>query len=264
MVETAHQAGHSDAVVELDESEHVLSVRINRPHARNAIDRATSQALSDAFDHLDAQPHLRVAVLSGNGPAFCAGMDLKAFARGESVRVDPRGFAGIVRQPPNKPVIAAVEGFALGGGFEIALACDIIVAAEDAVFALPEVTRGLTASGGGLIRLPRQIPYHLAMEFALTGDRLTATRALTLGLVNRVTLSGTAVAVAMALAEKIAKNAPLALSVTKRVIVESANWDLSSAFEYQEHLVDPVRRSADAAEGARAFAEKRDPIWTNS
>jgi enoyl-CoA hydratase len=252
-----------DSVVQLQEIGSVLLARINRPHARNAIDNATAQALSDAFEHLDTQPHLSVAVLTGNGSAFCAGMDLKAFARGESVRIEPRGFAGIARRPPTKPVIAAVEGFALGGGFEIALACDIIVAAEDATFALPEVTRGLTANAGGLIRLHRQIPHHLAMELVLTGDRMSAARAAEIGLVNRVTPHGHALTVAMEVAEKISNNAPLALVASKRVMVESADWKLSEAFDRQESIVDPIRRSADAAEGARAFAEKRAPIWTN-
>jgi enoyl-CoA hydratase len=251
-------------VVLRDEVGSVLLVRINRPRVRNAIDGATSAALSAAFDHLDSEPRLRAAVLAGVGPAFCAGMDLKAFARGESVRVEPRGFAGITAQPPAKPVIAAVEGFALGGGLEIALACDLIVAAQDASFGLPEVTRGLTANAGGLLRLPRQIPHHLAMELVLTGERISAIRAAELGLVNRVTAPGQAVAVALEVGARIAENAPLAVAASKRVMVESADWNRSEAFARQESIVDPIRRSADAAEGARAFSEKRRPQWTSS
>jgi enoyl-CoA hydratase len=191
-------------------------------------------------------------------------MDLKGFARGERPVVPGRGFAGLVERPPAKPLVAAVEGYALAGGFEIVLACDLVVASRTAVFGLPEVKRGLTAAGGGLFRLPRRIPYHLAMELVLTGRHWPATEAAAAGLVNRLVDEGKAVEEAVALATEIAANAPLALAASKRVIVESAGWPLDEAFERQHEIVDPVRRSNDAKEGARAFAEKRAPVWTGS
>jgi enoyl-CoA hydratase/crotonobetainyl-CoA hydratase len=190
-------------------------------------------------------------------------MDLKAFrTTGERPVDEKRGPFGLVRKPPNTPLVAAVEGAAVGGGFEIALSCDLIVAAEDAVFGLPEVQRGLTAAGGGLLRLPSRIPYHLAMEAALTGRRLTAAWCAEHGLVNRIAPSGRALDIALDLAEEISRNGPLAVQASKRVIIESGNWTTDEAFERQESIVDPVRHSADAREGATAFAEKRQPIWT--
>ena len=240
----------------------VAVLTIDRPGRRNAIDLPTAQAISDALDELDADPGLRVAVLCGNGTVFSAGMDLKAFAEtGERPVVEGRGGFGIVARPPSKPVIAAVEGPALGGGFEIVLACDLVVAGAGATFGLPEVRRGLTASGGGLIRLPRRLPRNLAMEAVLTGRPLTAARCAELGLVNQVVADGTARAAALELALVIAQNAPLAVQVSKEVVHRSAEWPESEAFALQEPLVDPVRRSADAREGATAFAEKRAPRW---
>jgi len=167
-----------------------------------------------------------------------------------------------VAAPPRTPLIAAVEGYALGGGFEIALACDLIVAAEDATFGLPEVTRGLTAAAGGLFRLPRRIPYHRAMELVLTGRRWPAAQAFDAGLVSSLSRPGEALDDAVALAEAIAANAPLAVMASKRVMVESAGWDPAEAFDRQEPIVSSVRLSEDAHEGARAFAEKRAPSWT--
>lgn len=240
----------------------IAVLTIDRPGRRNAIDLPTGQAISDALDELDADPRLRVAVLCGSGTTFSAGMDLKAFAEtGERPVVERRGGFGIVALPPAKPIIAAVEGPALGGGFEIALACDLVVAGVGATFGLPEVRRGLTASGGGLIRLPRRLPRNLAMEAALTGRPLTATRCAELGLVNRVVPDGTARDAALELAALIAQNAPLAVQASKQVVTLSAEWPEADAFARQEPLVDPVRRSADAREGARAFAEKRAPRW---
>ncbi|MGX1675525.1 crotonase/enoyl-CoA hydratase family protein [Streptomyces sp. NPDC055400] len=239
----------------------VMVITIDRPAVRNAIDYDTAQALSAAFDELDAAPSLYVAVLTGGSGTFSAGMDLKAFAAGDRLPRSERGFAGIVWQPPRAPVIAAVEGFALGGGFEIVLACDLVVAARDAVFGLPEVQRGQCASGGGLLRLPRRIPYHRAMELVLTGERLGAEAAERLGLVTRLTPPGGALAEARSLAERIAANGPLAVAASKRVVVESQDWPSHEAFERQAAIVDPVRNSADAREGALAFSEKRDPVW---
>lgn len=239
----------------------VLVITIDRPQARNAINLATAEGIAAALDVLDDNPALRAAVLTGAGGTFCAGMDLKAFGRGERPLAGGRGFAGIVQVPPATPIIAAVEGFALAGGFEIALACDLIVAADDAAFGLPEVRRGLTAAAGGLFRLPRRIPYHLAMELVLTGRTWPATEAHAAGLVSRLAEPGHALDVALELAEQVAANAPLALAASKRVVAESAGWPLDEAFARQEAYCDPVRRSADAQEGARAFIEKRSPQW---
>lgn len=240
---------------------HVLVITIDRPEARNAIDLPTAEGIAAALDTLDADPQLRVGVITGAGGTFCAGMDLKAFARGERPVLPGRGFAGIVAAPPRTPIIAAVEGYALGGGFEIALACDLIVAADDATFGLPEVKRGLTAAAGGLFRLPRRIPYHRAMELVLTGRMWPAAEAYEAGLVTSLTGPGSALDEALALADLIAANAPLAVMASKQVMDQSADWPLGEAFERQEGIVDPVRKSDDAQEGARAFSEKRVPDW---
>lgn len=240
----------------------VLLLTLNRPKVRNAISLQLAQAMASAFERLDTDSDLTVGVLTGNGSTFCAGMDLKGFARGELPIVPGRGFAGLVQQPPRKPLVVAVEGHALAGGFEIALACDLIVAARNAVFGLPEVTRGLTANAGGLLRLQHRIPYHLAMELILSGRTLPAEEAAQLRLINRLTEPGKALPAALVLAEQIAENAPLALQVSKQVLVESRDWPLTEQFERQHHLVDPIRKSQDAAEGARAFIDKRTPRWT--
>ncbi|HKG03948.1 MAG TPA: crotonase/enoyl-CoA hydratase family protein [Conexibacter sp.] len=240
----------------------VLLVTLNRPEQRNAVNRAVAEGIAGALDRLDAEPELRVGVLTGAGKGFCAGMDLKAFVAGERVAVDGRGFAGIVQRASAKPLIAAVEGFAVAGGFEIALACDLIVAARGARFGIPEVKRGLVAAGGALLRLPQRIPYHLAMELALTGDFIDASRAYEVGLVNRVVEPGAAVEAAMSLAETIAANGPLALAASKRILVEAPGWPAGERWTLQAEIADPVRASADAREGSVAFAEKRAPRWT--
>jgi enoyl-CoA hydratase/carnithine racemase len=235
----------------------VLVVTIDRPEARNAVDTAVAEGLAAAVDRLDGDERLRVGVLTGAGGTFCAGMDLKAFVAGERPFVGDRGFAGIVRRPPVKPLIAAVEGWAVAGGFEIALACDLIVAARDARFGIPEVKRGLVAAGGALIRLPRRIPYHLAVELALTGDPIDAERAHAIGLVARLAEPGKAVTAARELAATIAANGPLAVAATKRILTA----DEAGAWERQAEITEPVFASEDAREGARAFAEKRPPVW---
>jgi enoyl-CoA hydratase len=235
----------------------VLVVTIDRPEARNAVDTAVAEGLAAAVDRLDGDEGLRVGVLTGAGGTFCAGMDLKAFVAGERPFVGDRGFAGIVRRPPVKPLIAAVEGWAVAGGFEIALACDLIVAARDARFGIPEVKRGLVAAGGALIRLPRRIPYHLAVELALTGDPIDAERAHAIGLVARLAEPGGAVTAARELAATIAANGPLAVAATKRILTA----DEAGAWERQAEITEPVFASEDAREGARAFAEKRPPVW---
>jgi enoyl-CoA hydratase len=235
----------------------VLVITIDRPEARNAVNLAVAEGIAAALDRLDGDDSLRVGVLTGAGGTFCAGMDLKAFVTGERPHVEGRGFAGIVQGPPRKPLIAAVEGWALAGGFEVALACDLIVAARDARFGIPEVKRGLVAAGGALIRLPRRMPYHLAMELALTGDPIPAERAHAAGLVSRLTEPGGALAGALELVSAIAANGPLAVDATKRILVadEAGEW------ERQAEIVGPVFASEDAREGARAFAEKRSPEW---
>jgi enoyl-CoA hydratase len=239
----------------------VLVVTINRPEARNAINTVTAVAIGAAMDQLDDDPTLVAGVITGAGGTFCAGMDLKAFLAGEKPSIPGRGFAGIVEQPPAKPVIAAVEGYALAGGFEIALACDMIVAAEDAKFGLPEVKRGLVAAGGGLMRLPERVPYHLAMEWSLTGDLVPATRAYEVSLVNRITPKGGALEAALELGRAISANGPLAVRATKRVIVEAPEWTRDEMFDKQREITLPVRASEDAREGATAFKEKRAPRW---
>ncbi|UNK71907.1 crotonase/enoyl-CoA hydratase family protein [Microbacterium sp. H1-D42] len=242
----------------------ILILTLNRPRAKNAIDLVTATHIAGALDRFDADPALRVCVIHGAGGSFCAGMDLKAFAAGQIPIIEGRGFAGIVEQPPRKPVIAAVEGYALGGGFEIALACDLIVAGSDARFGLPEVSRGITANGGGLLRLRERVPYHVAMELILTGRMLGAAEAAELHLVNRMVEPGTALEGALELAAAIVRNAPLALQVSKAVFTRSAEWPLDERFARQREATAVIRGSNDAKEGARAFVEKRDPVWTGN
>jgi enoyl-CoA hydratase len=238
-----------------------LLITLNRPDARNAIDLPVAEGIAAALDELDGEDSLTVGVLTGVGKGFCAGMDLKAFVTGERPWVGDRGFAGIVRRASIKPLIAAVEGFAVAGGLEVALACDLIVAARGAKLGVPEVKRSLVAAGGALLRLPRRIPYHLAMELALTGDPILAERAAEVGLVNRLAEPGTAVEVALALAGEIAANAPLALVASKRILQEQWDWQAEEMWDAQSAISDPVFTSEDAREGATAFAEKRPPVW---
>jgi enoyl-CoA hydratase len=239
----------------------VAIITINRPEARNAINGAVARGIAAATDELDARADVRVLVLTGAGGFFSAGMDLKGFVAGEMPVADGRGFGGIVERPPLKPVIAAVEGYALAGGFELALACDLIVASDAARFGLPEVRRGLMAAAGGLLRLPQRIPYHLAMEIALTGEHFPAARLAAAGLVNRLVPAGAALEHAVALARQVALGAPLSLAATKQVIARAADWDSGEAFARQREFTDPVFGSADAMEGAIAFAQKRSPAW---
>jgi enoyl-CoA hydratase len=239
----------------------IAVVTINRPEARNAVNGAVARGIAAAVEELDARADVSVLVLTGAGGTFSAGMDLKGFLAGDSPQAEGRGFGGIVERPPVKPVIAAVEGYALAGGFELALACDLIVASEAAKFGLPEVRRGLVAGAGGLLRLPRRIPYHLAMEIALTGEHYPADRLHAAGLVSSLVPAGQALAAARELAARVALGAPLALAATKRVIAESADWDSGEAFARQGEIITPVFTSADAMEGAMAFAEKRTPAW---
>lgn len=249
----------SDAIL-TSENDGVIEITINRPEQRNCVNQAVARGIADAIDRLDSEADLRCAILTGAGGNFCAGMDLKAFLRGEPAHVDSRGFAGICGRPPNKPIIAAVDGFALAGGTEISLACDMIVARRDAKFGIPEVKRGLVAAARGVIYLPRLLPRQLAMELALTGDPIGAERLAELGVVNRVT-DGPAIEAARELAAAIAANGPLALMATKALMRDSWNWEYDELEKRQSPYVKDVFSSEDAREGATAFAEKRKPVW---
>jgi enoyl-CoA hydratase len=239
----------------------IAVITINRPEARNAVNGEVARGIAAAIDEFDGDREVRVLVLTGAGGTFSAGMDLKGFLAGDAPVAADRGFGGIVQRPPVKPIVAAVEGYALAGGFELALACDLVVASEQARFGLPEVRRGLVAGAGGLLRLPRRIPYHLAMEIALTGEHYTAARLHQAGLVSEIVAAGEALPAARDLAGRIAQGGPLALAATKRIIVESEDWDSASAFDKQGKIIGPIFASADAREGAMAFAEKRSPNW---
>ena len=237
-------------------------ITVNRPHARNAINYETAQLLSAAFDDLDNNPDVVAGILTGAGNTFSSGMDLKAFAQtGQRPYAADKGFAGLCEKPPRKPLIAAIEGYALAGGCEMALSCDLIVAARNATFGVPEVKRGLVPGSGGMIRLPRRIPYHKAMEAVLTGDMIPAERMDQWGLVNRLVEPGQALEAALELARAIAANGPLAVQTAKQVIIESLDWRQSDMFDLQRPRIAHIFTSADAKEGATAFAEKRAPVW---
>ncbi|MEO0463893.1 MAG: crotonase/enoyl-CoA hydratase family protein [Pseudomonadota bacterium] len=238
----------------------VLIVTINRPEAKNAMTKAAAEGIAAAMDRLDSEDDLRVGILTGAGGTFCSGMDLKGFLRGETPSVEGRGFGGVVQAPPAKPLIAAVEGYALAGGLELMIACDLVVASAGAKFGIPEAKRGLVAAAGGVMMLPDQIPERIAMELALTGDFIDASRAYELGMINQVT-DGSALDGAKALAAKIAANGPLAVKVSKQVIKQSRGWAMEDRYTEQAKLIAPVFVSEDAREGAAAFAEKRAPNW---
>lgn len=250
------------AAVHLDRHQAVLVVTIDRPEVRNAVDLAVAEGIGQAMEQLDGMPDLSVGVLHGAGGSFCSGMDLKAFAAtGARPHWGDRGFAGICERPSCKPLVAAVEGFAVAGGLEIALACDLIVAARGARLGVPEVKRGLAAAGGGLWRLPRRIPYNVAAEMALTGDPIDAERGHELGLVNVLCAPGEALEAALALAMRIAANGPLALAASKRVLAEQQDWSTEDVWRRQREVLEPVTSSEDAREGALAFTQKREPEW---
>jgi enoyl-CoA hydratase len=248
-------------LVLLDRRDGVLTITINRPAQRNAVNHEVAVQLAAAVDQLDADPQLLVGVLTGAGGIFSAGMDLKAFAHGEQPVIPGRGFGGLTRAMVRKPLIAAVEGWALGGAFELVLACDLVVAAQDARFGFPEITRGLVAAEGGLVRLPRRLPYHVALRVLLTGAPLSAADAHAYGLVNELTAPGGAVDRAHQLAGQVAGNAPLALAAVKAVVRATQGLNDSDAFQRQDQLTSRVLSSEDAQEGARAFVEKRAPVW---
>jgi len=242
------------------EEDGILVVTINRPEAKNAMTKAAAEGIAAAMDRLDSDDNLRVGILTGAGGTFCSGMDLKGFLRGESPSIEGRGFGGIVQKPPEKPLIAAVEGYALAGGLELMIACDLVVASAGAKFGIPEVKRGLVAAAGGVMMLPDQIPERIAMELALTGDFIDAARAYELGLINRIT-EGEALVAAKELAASIVANGPLAVRVSKQVIKQSRGWPMDERYTRQTQLIAPVFVSEDAREGAAAFAEKRAPNW---
>lgn len=250
----------SEAVL-TSEEDGILTVTINRPEAKNAMTKAAAEGIAAAMDRLDSDDTLRVGILTGAGGTFCSGMDLKGFLRGESPSIEGRGFGGIVQKPPVKPLIAAVEGYALAGGLELMIACDLVVASSTAKFGIPEVKRGLVAAAGGVMMLPDQIPERVAMELALTGEFISAQRAYELGLINRV-VDGPALDAAKELAAKIVANGPLAVKVSKQIVRQSRGWPMDERYARQTQLIAPVFVSHDAREGAAAFAEKRAPNWT--
>jgi enoyl-CoA hydratase len=248
-----------DVLIDVDSG--VMTIAINRPAQRNAMTQEAAERIAGALADLDERSDVAAAVLTGTGGTFCAGMDLKRFVAGEKAHVPGRGFGGLVEAPPAKPLIAAVEGWALGGGFELVLACDLVVAAEGARFGLPEVKRGLIARAGGAVRLPRRLPRAIALELLLTGEPLSAAGAADHGLVNRLVPDGQALTAALALGQAIAANAPLAVAASKAIAVDSVDWPESEIFRRQVAYTDPVFTSADAQEGARAFTERRAPLW---
>jgi enoyl-CoA hydratase len=239
----------------------VLVVTINRPQARNALDAAVARGVALAVDQLDATDELRAAVLTGAGGFFSAGMDLKAFLRGETPAIEGRGLCGITRTPPRKPLIAAVEGGALAGGFELVLACDLVIAARGARFGVPEVKRSLVAAAGGALLLPQRVPRAVAMELLLTGEPMDAERAAAVGVVNRVVDAGAALDAAVELASLIAANGPLAVAATKEIVQSAPSWAPDEMWARQDEVIGPVFISEDAREGSTAFAERRPPVW---
>jgi enoyl-CoA hydratase len=256
----AESSARNDVIL-TEKRGHILIITINRPEARNAFDGATAAKMEAAIDEFETTPELRVAIITGAGKAFSAGQDLKAAARGDMGGTKKRGGFGIMAMPPTKPVIAAVEGHAVAGGLELCLSCDLIVAARDARMGVPEVRHNLVAIGGALFRLPKRIPYHVAMELALTAETPTAEFFHRFGLVNRLAEPGHALEVAIELAERILKNGPLAVAASKQILQRSGQWTEAQAWTEQMKIAGPAVRSEDTKEGLRAFAEKREPVW---
>jgi enoyl-CoA hydratase/carnithine racemase len=252
--------------VETERRDRVGVIRLNRPEARNAVNNDLATGVEAALDEWEDDAEIQAVVLTGNGPTFCAGADLKLIAagRGGEMATAKGNFAGIVTRDYPKPIIAAVHGAALAGGFEVMISCDLVVAAEDAKFGLPEVKRGLFAAAGGLIRLPKRIPLAVATELAITGEPIGADRALALGLVNRVVPADRVVDAALELAATIAKNGPLAIRNSLKMVREAGDLDDASAWKRNIELALEVFASKDSIEGATAFAEKREPRWTGT
>ncbi len=241
----------------------VATVTLNRPDQRNAINPQTCDAMRAAFDQVEADPNIRVAILTGAGPLFCAGMDLKAFASGagDTILFGEYGFGGFVKRQRTKPVIAAVEGAALAGGFEMMLACDLVIAGTSAQFALPEVRIGLIPGAGGAVRLPISIPRLRANEILLTGKPFDASDAADWGVINQAVADGEALATAHALAADIASNAPIAVRHTLAIANAAHAANDAAHWPANDDVIKQIGKTADAAEGARAFIEKRAPVW---
>jgi enoyl-CoA hydratase/carnithine racemase len=253
----------TESAIRVEVADFVATITLDRPEVRNALDLPTAIALEAAIDQAEENIDVRVIILAATGPVFSAGMDLKALtATGDRPITQRRGAFGIAAQPPEKPTIAAVQGKALGGGLEIALTADMIVASDGAEFGLPEVKRGLIAAAGGVLRLPRRIPRNVALEIIMTGTPISAQRAYELGLVNHLVPSGQALEAARKLAREIALNAPLAVRTSKWIAENSLDWPIEELFGRMRPKAQVVRDSKDAAEGARAFVEKRQPTWT--
>jgi enoyl-CoA hydratase len=251
------------AMIDYQVHGNVALITINRPEARNAVNAEVANGIEAAIDRLEADESIWVGVLTGSGPVFCAGADLKAVASGQagSINTERGGFAGIATRQRTKPIIAACDGPALAGGTEIALSCDLIVASTNAAFGIPEVKRSLIAAAGGLFRLPQVLPRNIAMQLALTGDPISAQRAYEFGLVNELCEHGQAVPTALALAAKITANAPLAVRASRNVVLGSAGISEAEAWALTAKEMAPVFRSEDFSEGPRAFIEKRPPVW---
>ena len=254
------------AAVEVERRDRVGIIRLNRPEARNAVNGDLASGVEAALDDFEADDAIQAVIVTGNGPTFCAGADLKLIAAGRGAEMaTARGnFAGLVRRNFPKPIIAAVNGPAFAGGFEIVLACDLVVAAEEAQFGIPEVKRGLFAAAGALIRLPKRVPLALATELAITGDPIDAQRALQLGLVTRVVPLAELVDAALELAARIAANGPLAVRKTLQMVREAGDLTEEEAWPRNFELAMEVFASKDSIEGATAFAEKRPPRWTGT
>jgi enoyl-CoA hydratase len=254
------------AVVEHERRGMVEILRFNRPEARNAISPEVSTTMAGLLDAAEADAAVRAVVVTGTGPVFSAGADLKVVASGQGAKIGaaPGGFAGLVTRDFPKPIIAAVNGPALAGGFEIVLSCDLVVAADTARFGIPEVQRGLMAAAGALIRLPKRVPMAIALELTMTGDPITAPRALELGLVNRVVPAEQVLDEAVAIAERIGENSPVAVRVSRRLVREAPDLTEAEAWVRNDERAMEVFRGGDAIEGATAFAEKRKPVWKSS
>lgn len=251
----------TEAILYEPVNDHLVVIRIDRPRRRNAFDSAMARALENAIDRYENDDNMRCAIITGTKEFFSAGQDLTAAAQGDLAVTEDRGPFGIMKKPPAKPIIAAIEGPALAGGMELSLSCDLIVASRTSVFGLPEAARALLAIGGGLFRLSKRIPYHLAMELSLTGKTWPATKMAELGLVNKITEPGEALAGAIELANEVVAAAPLAVKASKEIIQQSANWSEEEAWDKQMVIATPVLGSEDLKEGLSAFAEKRMPIW---
>jgi len=251
----------TDAIKTEQIRDHLLLIKIDRPHRRNAFDGATARAMEAAIDRFEEEDEWRCAIITGSPEAFSSGQDLIAAAHGDMGVSKKRGGFGIMAQPPSKPIIAAIEGPALAGGLELALTCDLIVCSRASIMGIPEAARSLVAVGGGLFRLPKRIPYHLAMELALTGKAWSAERMAELGLVNKLAEPGDALNVAIELAEEVLAAGPLATKASKQIVQRAYDWQDAEGWEKQMEFAGPVMRSQDLQEGLKAFAEKRDPVW---